>query len=64
MTDKQKAVDDYVDPCDIILPNGIAVVVESDMIVEVVPDELAEQIATEKAKLAELEARQAEEFPK
>jgi hypothetical protein len=65
MTNENKSDDeDYVEPCDIVLTNGISIVVESDMIVEVVPDKLAEQIATEKAKLAELEAQQAEEFPK
>jgi len=58
MSDENK-----VEPCDIIR-NGISIVVESDMIVEVVPDALAEQIAADRAKLAEDLARRDEEFPK
>jgi hypothetical protein len=55
--------DDHVPECDTIR-NGISIVVESDMIVEIVPDKLAEQIAADQAKLAEDLAKQDEEFPK
>ncbi len=62
-TENKSDADERVPECDIVR-HGISVVVESDMIAEALPDELAAQIAADRAKLADDLAKQDQEFPK